>query len=526
VPIDFTLLDEVRPLDLIEMNLEFPESLLSLEGKRVQLTGFMAPYDSLNDMRRCMIVPSYVGCTFCSPPSLTQVVYVQQKEQSGGEFPFIEPPSRVSGILRLSEGEEMHAGHQEGFVYVIDDAVVTPYLGDDAPERAPGHGGRNSLDPSAHANAASGLKPVAFDVLTKEVSELRGLSPLKEIQFERVPMKQLKRRVREDMEWSYPLESREALVSMFHLLGFFDIPDSDSDSEWDWENLMISLSLHQRIAWVGEKGEVIEVLDSAATDDPFTRLELVKYIADALVRQHFATARPPAELFRDSNRALEGVRQGNKQLTAFRYARQRNISPASRPPEDLFTQFPKAEQAPPLVDLWYWLPWETGPFFVESRTGATKDLSHIDELFEQPPVSTVELFRPGRYRDRVEAGNEVRENIVHCAIRESPVIEGRLGIGGLIPWLMGSLPLDQAKGVSGRALADRYSLWNLPDCGYVLLLDTSWPDGVTARIFLENVPAHPVQIVQDNPAAPHSVRIIRAETEEGLQLVVTELNGE
>ena len=63
--INFPLLGEARPMDLIDMALSFPESLMKLDGRKVSLVGFMAPFDSLDDMSRCMIVPSYVGCTFC-----------------------------------------------------------------------------------------------------------------------------------------------------------------------------------------------------------------------------------------------------------------------------------------------------------------------------------------------------------------------------------------------------------------------------------------------------------------------------
>ena len=51
-PINFDLLDEARSLDLIDMTLEFPEKLRGLEGRPVKLVGFMAPYDSLEDMRQ------------------------------------------------------------------------------------------------------------------------------------------------------------------------------------------------------------------------------------------------------------------------------------------------------------------------------------------------------------------------------------------------------------------------------------------------------------------------------------------
>jgi hypothetical protein len=74
--IDFPLLGEARPTDLIDMALSFPESIKQLDGRRVSLVGFMAPFDNLDDMSRCMIVPSYVGCTFCSPPNKRQVVFI------------------------------------------------------------------------------------------------------------------------------------------------------------------------------------------------------------------------------------------------------------------------------------------------------------------------------------------------------------------------------------------------------------------------------------------------------------------
>ncbi|MEM6675879.1 MAG: DUF3299 domain-containing protein, partial [Planctomycetota bacterium] len=76
--LDFPLLDAVRWLDLVDRSVRFPESLKALDGRQVSLVGFMAPFDSLQDMRRCMIVPAYVGCQFCSPPTMTQVVYVTQ----------------------------------------------------------------------------------------------------------------------------------------------------------------------------------------------------------------------------------------------------------------------------------------------------------------------------------------------------------------------------------------------------------------------------------------------------------------
>ena len=49
--------------------LSFPESLDSLEGQKIVIAGFMAPYDFLDDMSTFMLMPSYVGRHFCKPPA-------------------------------------------------------------------------------------------------------------------------------------------------------------------------------------------------------------------------------------------------------------------------------------------------------------------------------------------------------------------------------------------------------------------------------------------------------------------------
>lgn len=513
VLIDFDLLDEARPLDLIDLSLEFPESLRALEGKRVRLLGFMAPYDSLNDMRRCMIVPSYVGCSFCTPPSLTQVVYVRQADRASGRFPFIEPPSDISGILRLPRTGSTNEGHQDGFVYVIEDAVVTPYLASDAPSRAPGHGSSNSIDPAAHLNRVTALEEISLEALASEVEDLRELPAKVPLKFERIPAAGLVDRVREEAARAFSSKDREAFLAVLGLLGFFEEPPTD------WIASMTSLGLTQRIAWVDETGERIEVLDTVSTADPFSRLELVKEIADALARQHFPAARPPLRMHADSSRALEALRQGNKQLVAYRYARRGNLSPATRPPEGLFSAHPRPETVPPVIDLWHWLPWETGPFFVEARTGATKGLSRIDELFRQPPASTRELFRPSLYPGERARADVIPADFAADLLPEAPVFVERLGLGGLIPWLSGTLPVDQAKAAAGRVVEDRYALWRFPGGGTGLLLETSWPDRESARRFLENVPSHPHQILTDTPTGPFTVRIVRADSDAVLQRI-------
>ena len=154
------------------MNLAFPESLEKLNGRKVRMIGFMAPFDSLEDMRRCMIVPSYAGCTFCSPPNLRQVVYVTQGGDDSSEktYSFIEEPSHAVGTLRISLPESSHEGKKHGFVYSIEDAEVTVHTGE-APQRAPSHASPGAHNKDGSAESLSAIAPVD---LIPQVAKLLG----------------------------------------------------------------------------------------------------------------------------------------------------------------------------------------------------------------------------------------------------------------------------------------------------------------------------------------------------------------
>jgi len=504
--ITFDLLDEARTIDLIEMTLGFPETLRELDGRRVRLVGFMAPFDSLNDMRNCMILPSYVGCTFCNSPDITQVVYVAQSDQADERYPFIEEPSEVTGIFRLPKTDDPqgnHEGHEQGFVYVIEDALVTPYQASDAPTRAPGHEG------GSHPVKNDVMEEISLDALVTDVSQLRGLAPLKPIRWGRISASNLAAKVRSEVEQSYPEEEREVLVAAFSLLGFF------GDEAPALIDLLAMMNLVRRVAFVEEGGESISLLESASTKDPFTRLALVKEIADALARQHFASAQPPKPLHTDSNRALEALRQGNRLLVAYRYARQENISPSPRAPKGLFAGFPEPRMIPAMLDLWQRLPWHTGPFFAEARGGSTKELGHIDGLFRNPPSTTRELFRPSLY-DTPNEFEAIPSGFAETLFPTLPDFVGSLGLGGLIPWLAGSHSIDQSKIATGYVLADRFALWSFPGGESALTIETRWPDRGTALQFMDSVPAHPYQILTDTSTPPYSVRIYRADSQETL----------
>ena len=124
-----TLLD-FPTLKLSEYNAEtgdlsFPDPLASLDGNQISIAGFMAPYDKLDDMSKFMLMPSYVGCYFCKPPALNQVLYVEQPESARKKPPqFIEEPIKITGTLRLFSPDSEHPAHLAEFVYALDDASI------------------------------------------------------------------------------------------------------------------------------------------------------------------------------------------------------------------------------------------------------------------------------------------------------------------------------------------------------------------------------------------------------------------
>ena len=194
------------------MSLAFPEELQNLDGKKVSLIGFMAPFDSLEDMSKCMMVPSYVGCTFCTPPNLRQVVFVTQGAESSEEtYPFIEEPSYVTGIFRITNSDSTHEGKNQGFVYSIENAEVTAHTGE-APKRAPGHATPGSHNKGQNAEP---LPKVSTEELIQEVTDMLGQNPPRPILLEKVSQKIFEKNIAEQIERHYPQSLRSARAKAF-----------------------------------------------------------------------------------------------------------------------------------------------------------------------------------------------------------------------------------------------------------------------------------------------------------------------
>ena len=233
----------------------------------------MAPFDSLEDMSKCMMVPSYVGCTFCTPPNLRQVVFITQGEDSSDTvYPFIEEPSFVTGTFKISLPGTTHEGKKQGFVYSIQNAQVSAYTGD-APERATGHG--NAGDHNKGQNATI-LSPEPDEVLISTVADMLGLSPISPIDLLRVSESILAEKINRELELEYPKSIQPLQAQAFSLLGL--IPE-----KIDWLDILASFELGQHVAQVDSNGKQVFVLDSVPFDHPFVRLDVIGALTEAIL---------------------------------------------------------------------------------------------------------------------------------------------------------------------------------------------------------------------------------------------------
>ena len=276
VVIDFPLLAEARPKDLIDMSLAFPDELQKLDGKKVSLISFMAPFDSLEDMSRCMMVPSYVGCTFCTPPNLRQVVFVTQGNKDDETvYSFIEEPSHVTGTFRITRPDSTHEGKEQGFVYSIENAKVVPHTGE-APVRAAGH-----ATPNGHNNAqnAAPLPSVTPTDLLREVVQMMNIKPIHSIRFEKVNDEIFGKNITDRLESTFPKSTRKAREQAYSILGL--IPEN-----LDWLDVLTGFEIGKHVAKSDPTGRRILVLETIPFNHPFVRLDVVGAIAEAIILQN------------------------------------------------------------------------------------------------------------------------------------------------------------------------------------------------------------------------------------------------
>ena len=486
--INFPLLGEARPTDLIDMALSFPESLMKLDGRKVSLVGFMAPFDSLDDMSRCMIVPSYVGCTFCSPPNKRQVVFITQGKEGSPDqtYSFIEEPSHVTGIFRISLPDRDHEGKTQGFVYSIENAEVRIHTGKIA-KRAPSHaspGGHNT------SQEMTLLPPIAASDLIQEVSALLGREPIDPIKIESVPALTFVGFIKKQLEVTYPKDKSSARAHAFSLLGL--LPKG-----LGWLEVLAGFELGKSVAVSNPEGTRILALDSAPSNHPYVRNEMVGAIADALILQQTSkenkSKKTKIQENEDLRRSKEALRRGIRKTVMRRYARTLGISPSLEAPSQIvLEEKPLAEGS--MLDRWYSIPDFVGPFFVDFLVGPRGSLRGMDVALNRPPLTLMEFIRPFWYQDSsLWQNHPVPMDFANNLMKTPPSHTDVLGVGGLIPWLALSNSSHTARSISSQWAGDRWAVWEFSDGSAALFLETRWQDEKSALKFRDAIPKFPYQ---------------------------------
>jgi tetratricopeptide (TPR) repeat protein len=94
----------------------FPKYLRELEGKSVELAGFLVPVRDEPDADVFMVVEAPVGCWYCEMPEVTGIVYAELPR--GRTARYQRGLVRVVGRLRLNDTDA------EDFLYTLRDARI------------------------------------------------------------------------------------------------------------------------------------------------------------------------------------------------------------------------------------------------------------------------------------------------------------------------------------------------------------------------------------------------------------------
>jgi hypothetical protein len=92
----------------------YPKYLKELDGKQVQLAGYMQPLGEEQESGSFLLIEYPVGCWFCEMPDVTAIVLVELPEGKSREV--------TRGRLRITGRLHLNATDPENFLYIIKDA--------------------------------------------------------------------------------------------------------------------------------------------------------------------------------------------------------------------------------------------------------------------------------------------------------------------------------------------------------------------------------------------------------------------
>ena len=100
----------------VEGKSAFPGFIKALDGKPVEMLGYMMPLTEIENIKEFLLVPSLWGCCYGQPPAVNHIVAV--KLPAGQTTKFYSGPIRIDGRFRVGETK------QDG--YVVSLYVLTP----------------------------------------------------------------------------------------------------------------------------------------------------------------------------------------------------------------------------------------------------------------------------------------------------------------------------------------------------------------------------------------------------------------
>lgn len=108
--------DVLRSWTYVEGKTPIPPEIKALDGKNVEMLGFMMPLTEVKNIKEFLLVPSLYGCCYGQPPAPNHMVVVKMPE--GKTSKFMQDVIRVRGNFKVGETR------QEG--YLVSLYVLTP----------------------------------------------------------------------------------------------------------------------------------------------------------------------------------------------------------------------------------------------------------------------------------------------------------------------------------------------------------------------------------------------------------------
>ncbi len=178
------------------------DEIKKLNGKTVRIAGYMVPFNSLENLKEFMLMPSSNGCNFCESPMKEEIIYVRQPGKK--KYEFISEPLIITGKLWVNgAGTAPKNKTYAQFLYAFEDAKV------------------EKLKKEHHAL----LEVVTPRTIIKQVCSLLRVRLLKQVRFEALnDSDYLQKRKELLLKYLGGMDKAEQLQK---LLTAFDIPGAD-----------------------------------------------------------------------------------------------------------------------------------------------------------------------------------------------------------------------------------------------------------------------------------------------------------